>query len=56
MTRPVYVPLAVRLPPELKSRLEQMADKEQRPVSDLVRELLRDGLAKRGFRTDGNGP
>jgi len=52
MTRPAYVQMAVRLPPELKERLERLAALEQRPVSDVVRELVREGLAKRNLRPD----
>ena len=53
MTRPAYVQMAVKLPPELKERLERVAEEEQRPVSDLVRELVREGLAKRAFMPNG---
>ncbi len=56
MTRPAYVQLAVRVPPELKERLERVADQEQRPVSDVVRELVREGLAKRHFGSKNQRP
>lgn len=44
MSRPPYVQMAVRVPQELKDRLEQAAAREGLHVSELVRLLLREGL------------
>lgn len=44
MSRPPYVQMAVRVPRELKDRLEQAAAREGLHASELVRLLLREGL------------
>lgn len=48
MTRPAYVQMAVRVPSELKSQLEQLASEQGKHVSELVRELLTEGMKDRG--------
>lgn len=47
MSRPPYVQMAVRVPQELKDRLEQAAAREGLHASELVRWLLNDGLKRR---------
>lgn len=48
MTRLAYVQMAVRVPRELKSHLERLAAVESKHVSELVRELLTEGVKDRG--------
>ena len=48
MTRPAYVQMAVRVPRDLKARMEQLAADQRKHVSELVRELLTEGLKDRG--------
>lgn len=47
MTRPAYVQMAVRVPEVLRSQLEMLAREQERHVSELVRELLAQGLKER---------
>lgn len=47
MSRPSYVHLAIRLPAPLKRALERQAAVEQKHVSEVVRELIKEGLASR---------
>lgn len=47
MSRPPYVQMAVRVPQELKERLEQAATREGLHTSEMVRLLLCEGLARR---------
>ena len=50
MTKPYppSIPLPpVRVPPVLKAELEEIARREGRSLSDLVRELVRDGVRRR---------
>lgn len=47
MTRPAYVQMAVRVPRDLKARMEQLAAEQSKHVSELVRELLTEGLMHR---------
>lgn len=47
MSRPPYVQMAIRVPQELKDRLEQAAAREALHASELVRLLLNDGLKRR---------
>lgn len=47
MSRPPYVQMAVRVPRQLKDRLEQAAAREGLHASELVRLLLNDGLKRR---------
>jgi len=47
MSRPSYVHLAIRLPASLKGALERQAAVEQKHVSEVVRELIKEGLASR---------
>ena len=47
MSRPPYVQMAVRVPRELKDRLEQAAAREGLHASELLRWLLNDGLKRR---------
>lgn len=44
MTRPAYVQMAVRLPEALKLQLEMLASEQGKHVSELIRELLLDGV------------
>lgn len=48
MTRPAYVQMAVRLPEALKLQLEMLASEQGKHVSELIRELLLDGVRDRG--------
>ena len=48
MTRPAYVQMAVRVPRDLKARMEQLAAEQSKHVSELVRELLTEGMKDRG--------
>lgn len=48
MTRPAYVQMAVRVPRDLKAQMEKLAAEESRHVSELVRELLTEGMKDRG--------
>lgn len=48
MTRPAYVQMAVRVPRELKAQMELLAADESKHVSELVRELLTEGMKDRG--------
>ena len=48
MTRPAYVQMAVRVPKALKTQLERLAAVESKHVSELVRELLTEGVKDRG--------
>ena len=48
MSRPPYVQMAVRVPQELKDRLEQAAARERLHTSEMARLLLHEGLARRG--------
>ena len=48
MTRPAYVQMAVRVPRGLKARMEQLAAEQSKHVSELVRELLTEGMKDRG--------
>jgi len=48
MTRPAYVQMAVRVPRDLKARMEQLAADQRKHVSELVRELLTEGMKDRG--------
>jgi len=47
VSRPPYVQMAVRVPQEMKDRLEQVAAREGLHASELVRWLLNDGLNRR---------
>lgn len=47
MSRPPYVQMAVRVPRQLKDRLELAAAREGLHASELVRLLLNDGLKRR---------
>lgn len=47
MSRPPYVQMAVRVPQELKDRLEQAAAREGLHASEMARLLLCEGLACR---------
>jgi len=47
VSRPPYVQMAVRVPRELKDRLEQAASREGLHASELLRWLLNDGLKRR---------
>lgn len=48
MTRPAYVQMAVRVPRDLRARMEQLAAEQSKHVSELVRELLTEGMEDRG--------
>lgn len=48
MTRPAYVQIAVRVPRELKAQMELLATEQGKHVSELVRELLTEGMKDRG--------
>ena len=48
MTRPAYVQMAVRVPRDLKAQMEKLAVEESMHVSELVRELLTEGMKDRG--------
>ena len=48
MTRPAYVQRAVRVPRELKAQMELLATEQGKHVSELVRELLTEGMKDRG--------
>ncbi len=48
MTRPAYVQMAVRVPRDLKAQMEKLAAEESMHVSELVRELLTEGMKDRG--------
>ncbi|MCR6627267.1 MAG: hypothetical protein NVV67_13650 [Pseudoxanthomonas sp.] len=48
MTRPAYVQMAVRVPRELKAQMELLATEQGKHVSELVRELLTEGMEDRG--------
>jgi predicted DNA-binding protein len=48
MTRPAYVQMAVRVPRELKAQMELLATEQGKHVSELVRELLTEGMKDRG--------
>lgn len=48
MTRPAYVQMAVRIPEALKLQLEKLASEQGKHVSELVRELLLDGVKNPG--------
>lgn len=50
MSRPPYVQMAVRVPRELKDRLEQVADREGMHVSELVRLMLSQSLVDNRWR------
>lgn len=47
MSRPPYVQMAVRVPEELKDRLEQATAREGLHASEMVRLLLCERLARR---------
>ncbi len=47
MSRPPYMQMAVRVPRQLKERLEQAAAREGLHASEMVRLLLCEGLARR---------
>lgn len=51
MTRPAYVQMAVRVPEALKLQLEKLAGEQGKHVSEIVRELLLDGVKDRGAPT-----
>lgn len=55
MTRQAYVQMAVRVPMGLKSQLERVAAEENKHVSELVRELLTEGMKNRRQRTLAKG-
>jgi predicted transcriptional regulator len=42
--------LTIRLPEDVRRELEDIGRKESRPISDLVREALRNYIAVRRFR------
>lgn len=44
--------LQLQISPELKERLQQLADEEERSVAWIVRKLLEDGLKSRGHHAD----
>lgn len=50
MTRSAYVQMAVRVPRHLKDQMERLAAEESKHVSELVRELLTEGMKDRGAR------
>jgi predicted transcriptional regulator len=43
--------LTIRLPEELKRTLQSLSEAENKPLSDLVRESLKNYLAVKRFRT-----
>lgn len=47
MTRPAYVQLAVRVPKDMKAELERVAALERAHVSELIRDVLAEGLRLR---------
>ena len=47
MTRPAYVQMAVRVPRDLKAQMELLATEQGKHVSELVRELLTEGMEDR---------
>lgn len=56
MTRPAYVQMAVRVPESLKLQLEKLASEQGKHVSELVRELLLDGVKDPGAPIKTPGP
>lgn len=48
MTRPAYVQMAVRVPRDLKVNMERLASEQSKHVSELIRELLAEGMRDRG--------
>ena len=56
MTRPAYVQMAVRVPRDLRARMEQLAAEQSKHVSELVRELLLDGVKDPGAPIKPPGP
>lgn len=47
MTRLAYVQMAVRVPQDMKAELENLASMEKAHVSELIREMLAEGLKHR---------
>lgn len=56
MTRPAHVQMAVRVPESLKLQLEKLASEQGKHVSELVRELLLDGVKDPGAPIKPPGP
>ncbi len=56
MTRPAHVQMAVRIPESLKLQLEKLASEQGKHVSELVRELLTDGVKDPGAPIKPPGP
>ena len=46
MSRPPKEPFALRLPPKMLDALRRVADAQERPVSEVVREAVQEYLAK----------